>query len=513
MADLLGSVFGGGQRTNQDQKPDAIGQAMNREKLNQVQALFNQVGLENFAGPSGAYTPSDDVLGLQGFARGNMRETNDPRNMFNLANYQEQGESGLSRGYQTASEANRLGYTTARQGSQAGRGVAISSQNEALNRSRASLGDTFERGRAVNRAGLGTARSSLTSAYDTGRAANRGALDSGRAINRGGYDAARTTARTAYDTGRGVLRGAKDEGLSQAARSGQAALGVSDRAFERGRREALDQTSGYIAQVADPISKQNAVLQGLEGGGMVPASIARATAEYGGNLLGPLLAQYMSGQQGIAGQQQATEGALGQQFAGSEASLLSQLLGGEQVLGGQYMSGEQALSDRFAAGEQGLAGQYLGAESALGSQFMGGEQALGNQVLSGDQALLSQFMQALGNIDQTAMGAEAGFGQAYMGAQAGAGNTYANNLANFSQSMPGAAEVLGTMPGKMNALNAQTATSMLPLFDYSRQLQEQDLLRRQGLTQTAFTGIPFNPGGSTNQRQSTQPLFNFFGQG
>jgi hypothetical protein len=63
------------------------------------------------------------------------------------------------------------------------------------------------------------------------------------------------------------------------------------------------------------------------------------------------------------------------------------------------------------------------------------------------------------------------------------------------------------------AAYGQYASSMFPLADYSRSLKEQDLLRRQGVMGTALTGLPYTPGSETTGRRSSQPLFNFFGQG
>lgn len=60
---------------------------------------------------------------------------------------------------------------------------------------------------------------------------------------------------------------------------------------------------------------------------------------------------------------------------------------------------------------------------------------------------------------------------------------------------------------------AQRASGLFNFADYSRQLQEQDLLRRQGVVTTGLTGLPFTPGSSTEGRKSSQPLFNWFGQG
>lgn len=60
---------------------------------------------------------------------------------------------------------------------------------------------------------------------------------------------------------------------------------------------------------------------------------------------------------------------------------------------------------------------------------------------------------------------------------------------------------------------AQRAATLFPMADYGRALQEQDFLRRQGVVTTGLTGIPFTPGSSGVQKQSSQPFFNFFGQG
>lgn len=76
----------------------------------------------------------------------------------------------------------------------------------------------------------------------------------------------------------------------------------------------------------------------------------------------------------------------------------------------------------------------------------------------------------------------------------------------FVQSLPGASAALTMAP-------AQYASTLFPLADYSRALKEQDLLRRQGVMQTALTGLPYTPGSSSSGSKSSQPMFNFFGQG
>jgi hypothetical protein len=83
----------------------------------------------------------------------------------------------------------------------------------------------------------------------------------------------------------------------------------------------------------------------------------------------------------------------------------------------------------------------------------------------------------------------------------------------FVQSLPGASTALTMAPFQAKALKAQTAATLFPMADYGRGLKESDLLRRQGVVTTGLTGIPYTPGQSTAQRQSSQPLFNLFGQG
>lgn len=87
----------------------------------------------------------------------------------------------------------------------------------------------------------------------------------------------------------------------------------------------------------------------------------------------------------------------------------------------------------------------------------------------------------------------------------------------FVQGLPqasiGLTSAQNLLPAQLGLTNAQRATTLFPLTDFGRSLQEQDLLRQQGVVTTGLTGLPFTPGQSTAQRQSSQPLFNFFGQG
>lgn len=71
---------------------------------------------------------------------------------------------------------------------------------------------------------------------------------------------------------------------------------------------------------------------------------------------------------------------------------------------------------------------------------------------------------------------------------------------------------LQSIPG-FQAASTQRTSSLFPIADYGRSLQEQDFLRQQGLVTTGLTGLPYTPTTDTNIDESSQPLFNWFGQG
>ena len=90
----------------------------------------------------------------------------------------------------------------------------------------------------------------------------------------------------------------------------------------------------------------------------------------------------------------------------------------------------------------------------------------------------------------------------------------------FVQGLPQASSTITLTPQQANLTKAQAgatrtgqATSLFPLADFSRGLQAEDVNRRQGILTTGLTGIPFTPGTSASGKVSSQPLFNFFGQG
>jgi hypothetical protein len=287
------------------------------------------------------------------------------------------------------------------------------------------------------------------------------------------YDQAMGTASTPFDLAgyeqRGLDRGLFNEGLdvsrgninqglgnvaaNYADASGNTlasynnALAGSDYAYNRGMANndfytnralqyGTDAASNYINQIATPQLMQQATLQGLEGGGAVPASIAKATADVGLQYLSPIV----------------------QQSLGNQAALNQANMGNVAQLSGANAAAQAQLAGQNTALQSGLYGDYSNAVNA----------AYGNR-----QGLESQFMSTLPSAYGTSI----------------------------------------TAPAQARSLAAQGAATLFPLADYGRGLQEQDLLRRQGLATTAYTGLPYTPATSTAQRQSTQPLWNFFGQG
>ncbi len=84
-------------------------------------------------------------------------------------------------------------------------------------------------------------------------------------------------------------------------------------------------------------------------------------------------------------------------------------------------------------------------------------------------------------------------------------------LSNTQANMTNAQRSL--IPNQAGVMNAQRASTLFPMADYGRTLQESDLLRRQGVVTTGLTGLPFTPGSTTQQKQSSPPMFGWFGQG
>lgn len=71
---------------------------------------------------------------------------------------------------------------------------------------------------------------------------------------------------------------------------------------------------------------------------------------------------------------------------------------------------------------------------------------------------------------------------------------------------------LSSIPG-FQAGQAQHGAALLGFSDLPRQMQTENLLRRQGVVTSGLTGIPFAPSSETKGGTSSLPLFNLFGMG
>ena len=90
----------------------------------------------------------------------------------------------------------------------------------------------------------------------------------------------------------------------------------------------------------------------------------------------------------------------------------------------------------------------------------------------------------------------------------------------FLQGLPSASAALTTagpqanvLTSQRDVLGAQRAQVLFPLADYQRALSQEDFLRQQQVSLAGLTGIPFTAATDTTAKKSSQPFFNFFGQG
>lgn len=248
-----------------------------------------------------------------------------------------------------------------------------------------------------------------------------------------------------------------------------ALLGTNRDIFGQAMSQGLNSTSNYINQVATPAIMQQMALAGLDSSGAVPMALSRATAEAGLPLMQSLLPAYMGEQAG-----------LGQNFMGMQGALGQNLMGMQGQLSQGYM------------GEQGqLGGQYLGRQGELGQNY-------GNT--------MADLMRTYGLTDTATM-------QGAMQGDRGLLQSYIPQEMGFLSGAPGVASQYAMLPYQAGGLAAQNAATLFPMADQQRSLREQDLIRRQGLSTTAFTGLPYTPSTSTEQGTNTKPLFNLFGFG
>lgn len=152
-------------------------------------------------------------------------------------------------------------------------------------------------------------------------------------------------------------------------------------------------------------------------------------------------------------------------------------------------------------------------KQALALQGLEGGGALPEAIAKATASIGLPYAQSLIPMMQQYLQGQQGIQQAGQQQQASLYGTDIPVMNSFQQSLPGASTGLAMTPLQQQQMQAQTASTLFPLADYGRSLQEQDLLRRQGLATTAITGIPYTPQTNVKQSTSSQPLFNWFGQG
>lgn len=401
MADLLGSVFGGGQKTSQQTKVDPTTAAMNNLRLSQAEDVFRTAPLGEFGGARGdIYSPDAGTQELISSLANDI--TWQPSTQFDYGGYVNRGlnnrdlfDFGMERGGQNRDVA--LANT---------QGNFNAAMNNAAGGYSNALGMT---GQNFNNAAIRAQQN-----YDAANNANAVNLFNAKMANEG--------------------------------------------TFNRGLDLGFGQANNFISKIATPQLLQMAALQGREGGGSVPTSIAKASAETGMQFLIPLLQQYMGSQAGLGETGAQLGGALGQSKLGTDAQLANANLSLQAGLGGESAALLGQLGGQNAAAQSGLLGQY-------------------NQQ---------------------------------------SGDFITNNLNSerqFMSTLPGAFSTGNMVPAQVAAMRAQAGTSLLPVMDFGRQLREQDLLRRQGIVGSAYSGLPYTPQTSVSGGQRQQPLFNFFGQG
>lgn len=188
-----------------------------------------------------------------------------------------------------------------------------------------------------------------------------------------------------------------------------------------------------------------------------------------------------------------------------------------QAMALQGLEGGGAVPDAIARATAGISTPYLQSLLPMVQQYLQEQGGIQGQNQQLQAAALQGNQQLQAGIQQAGQQQQAGLYGTEMPLQAqsqlGAQQLQQGTLGNFVQSIPQAATQLGMLPVQQQGAKAQIASTLFPLADYGRNLQQQDLERRQGLMQTAMTGIPYTPQTSTQQSTSQKPLFNFFGMG
>jgi len=556
MGDIIGALFGTSSTQSQQTQPDAMARALNAIRVQQATNYFSGNDLWQYANtnPEGAYSTTDATQkllqataeqGIPSIDYSNLMSLDDYRRSFDpvTANY-ERSVANLDRQTAEGQSSNSASYNALR-----------SLLDERLS---GALGRSYS--------DYGTSTTAASNAY--GRVTGDIQADYNAAIARGDFDLARSLitnegyANRALDTNEanytrslGTNANIFGQNLSLADTATQGglntnianylrSLGIADTdtlrslgVQEAARGRALDlgigTTGNYIDRIATPRINQALTLQGLESGGAVPAAIARATAETAMPFLQSIENGYSSNVANTLNSLMTTKAGLGSQLTGLDAELVQALLASRTQLGGQYAGLQADLGSELMGLQSGVNTQLLGQQgtateaSAAGNRQLGG-QLMGLQAQAGNtyQNNVAQLAQALMtndiSLEQAGISAQSTLGQQLIQAQnalrlqqqeggVSLANTYNPLAAGFAQSLPGTSAQLSMLPGQMQALNANTATALFPLTDFSRQLRESDLMRRQGFATSIYTGIPFSPGSTTSGKSGTGNMFDQLG--
>lgn len=448
MGDILGAIFGTSGAQEQTTTPDPMQQMLNAERLNQVLTLFRNMGpIGQFAAPQ----PEAYAPTPQTQAITSLvgRMLPDIAQAGNV--YIPTIQDYLSSFDRTTNTYNDALYQN----------DAISTQNVAgnaqdyatgINQTRQNVNNAL--GRSYGDFGIGTTGAGQT--YNTALTDSADIADRTRLQNEINY--LRSIGLTDQDAARAVL-------TQEAARS--RALGTGTSAI-----------SDYITRIAEPAINRNLALQGLERGGAPAQAIATATAEQ--------VVPYL----------QAIEQAYGANVAQAlatalqaKAGLSNQLMGLQSQVGGQQLAAQSEAASNYQNNINQLAQTLLNNNVTLEQAGIAADSALGQQLLQAQNAVRLQRQQTAGQL----------------------GNTFLPLSAAFAQSIPGATQTLSLLPTTLQTARTANLTALAPLADFERQLREQDLLRRQGIFQTVYTGIPFQPGSTVNQASETGNLFNNLG--
>lgn len=417
MGGILGGIFGSGQRTTAEQRPDQTSIDFDKTKLREYNDFVGRGGgIGNFAGGGGgAYIQDPRTNQLWEQAQQDYYDTRGTGNItpFNMAYNMDYGGRDMRTDF-----------------------------------------------------GAGDINTAFNTQYGTGDVNTRFNQDFGAGNVSGNFD-------NAYRQDVAGLQNPNNQLMS----------------LEDFRRNTSDTTSNYINRLATPQLKAQLAAQGMEGSGAMAEAIANATAQYGKD--------FAMAEPGL--QQQNAQVRLGE--AANVRSNAQAALQARQLQNEALAQANNAQLQRGQLLQLGNQAQQMGNEAAAqrAQMYAGENQArqMANEAVLGRGQLYSAENQARLNR-----------GQLY-GMENDARTAY-NNAAAQQSMLP---EQMRQMRAQTGLYGAQRAGTLFNISDQQRALQEQDLLRRQGLASGVYSGMPYNPGSYQSGRQSSQPLFNWFGQG